>query len=84
MPSMNKARLSEAIQNPSRIFRSPDEVLAQDNISQDDKLKILESWETDQNLLMTAEEENMPPNAPNQGVAAEKLKLIISAKEKLV
>ncbi len=83
MTKMNAAQVSDAIQNPASVFASPDEVLNQSDLSAEDKMKILESWETDQNLLMTAEEENMPPNLPNQGVAAEKLKLILKAKEKL-
>ena len=58
---MNEAanRLAKALADPGAIFRSPAEVEHDRNLSWEDKLAILESWEDSERELLVAEEENM-------------------------
>jgi len=44
--------------NPSKIFESPEEVLSS-NLSHDDKLAVLKSWEDEARQLQSATAENM-------------------------
>ncbi len=55
---MSKIDIKDAINNPSQYFKHPQDVLAT-SLSQEDKIKILQSWEYDLRDLAVAEEENM-------------------------
>ena len=55
---MSKIDIKDAISNPSQYFKHPQDVLAT-SLSQEDKIKILQSWEYDLRDLAVAEEENM-------------------------
>ncbi len=56
--------LDEKIADPSGAYRSPEAVLADSNLSRDDKRRVLESWERDARELQVAEEENMGGGEP--------------------
>ncbi len=51
--------LDRALLNPASIFASPDEVLAHEDLSHQQKIEILRRWEYDERELQVAEEENM-------------------------
>ncbi len=51
--------------DPADYYRSPADVLADDTLSQADKIDVLTNWANDIRLLQVAEEENMPGAAPD-------------------
>ena len=53
----------KAMRDPSKAYNQPKDVLEDDSLDRDQKLKILKQWEFDANELITAEEENMPGDA---------------------
>ena len=54
----------KAMRDPSKAYKLPKDVLEDDSLDRDQKIKILRQWEFDANELITAEEENMPGDAP--------------------
>ena len=55
----------KAIQNPGSEFTCPEDVLNQQNITREQKIKILRRWEYDARELEVAEEENMGGGPPS-------------------
>ena len=53
------ADIEKALLNPSSVFSTPEEVLEAKDLSRDQKIEILRSWEYDARQLQVAEEENM-------------------------
>lgn len=53
----------KALQDPSDVFKRPNDVLQHDALSREQKIKILTSWAHDEMELSIAEEENMPNRA---------------------
>jgi len=51
--------IEKAILVPASVFKTPEEVLNSQELSRDQKIKILRSWEYDARQLEVAEEENM-------------------------
>jgi hypothetical protein len=51
--------IEKALLNPVSVFRTPQEVLEAKDLSRDQKIEILRSWEYDARQLQVAEEENM-------------------------
>ena len=51
--------IEKALLNPSSVFSTPEEVLEAKDLSRDQKIEILRSWEYDARQLQVAEEENM-------------------------
>jgi hypothetical protein len=51
--------LKTAKANPSKVFSCPRDVLVHPDLSREAKREILRQWETDAQLLSTAENENM-------------------------
>jgi hypothetical protein len=47
------------VKDPSKHFRAPRDVVADRTLTRDEKLRILNSWALDAQLLAVAEEENM-------------------------
>lgn len=45
--------------DPARAFERPSDVVSASEFSHEQKVRILEAWEADERLLMTATEENM-------------------------
>lgn len=58
--------VEQVIQNPSKYFEHPGEVVTTPGLSTEEKIKILESWEVDANEMLTAESENMPDKRSEQ------------------
>lgn len=52
-------KLTEILQDPTRVFDSPCDVLAAKALSREEKIKVLHQWEDDANQLQTAEGEGM-------------------------
>jgi len=51
--------IEEAILVPTNFFRTPQDVIGTDDLTPDQKIRILRSWEYDARELEVAEEENM-------------------------
>jgi hypothetical protein len=67
MASLKKnVDVSAAATNPSKFFKTPQDVLNQSWLTREDKLKILRQWEVDARLLEVAEEENMGDGESDQ------------------
>lgn len=54
-----KGTAEECVLNPEKFYKTPEEVLADKNLTQEQKDKILQCWEQEEIALMRAEEENM-------------------------
>lgn len=54
----NRAEKEKAIDDPTRAFKSPREVV-ESEFSREEKVKILKSWELDARRLLESAEENM-------------------------
>lgn len=52
--------INKALLDPTSVYRLPKDVVADDSLSRDQKIKILLRWEYDARELQVAEEENMP------------------------
>ncbi len=59
MSDFEKAMLS-----PTSVYKIPNEVVEDDTLSREQKLKILRQWEYDAHELQVAEDENMPGDQP--------------------
>ncbi|GAB4368578.1 MAG: hypothetical protein Kow00114_27930 [Kiloniellaceae bacterium] len=69
MTTQTHARQAEkdrAITQPWSVYDKPDDVLADERLSDGEKRRILESWERDARELAVAEEENMGGGEPSQ------------------
>lgn len=75
-------KLSAAIKDPSTIYTSPQDVVKDNDITTDQKLKILKSWELDQIRLLDSESENMGKDI-DSAKSAERLQAIQKAKKAL-
>ena len=77
-------KADECVLNPEKFYKTPEAVLADNNLTQEQKDKILHCWEQDEISLMRADEENMSlqtkTDAPQP---AELLKRIKDAETKL-
>lgn len=51
--------LKQALLDPSSLFDSPQSVLVNDELTNQQKVEILKNWESDLRVIMVAEEENM-------------------------
>lgn len=54
-----KVDFDKALLDPSLAFGSPSDVASAPDLTREQKVRILRSWEEDARLLMTASEENM-------------------------
>jgi hypothetical protein len=57
--STHQEQVESAISDPTRHYRSPMDVVRDDELDVQEKRKILESWKKDAELLSTAQSENM-------------------------
>lgn len=55
------ADFSEVRFNPQKFYQSPDHVLQDDNLSNEQKIDVLKQWSYDEREKSVAEEENMRP-----------------------
>jgi hypothetical protein len=56
--------IEKALVNPALVFKTPEEVVANRELSRDQKIKILHRWEYDARELQVAEEEGMEGPQP--------------------
>lgn len=54
--------IEKAMFNPSAVFRSPEAVVACPDLTKEQKIKILEQWEYDEQEIQVSIEENMAGN----------------------
>lgn len=59
------SELKEMLNNPSKAFTHPSQVVSTPDLSFDDKVKALKQWEVDARLLQVASEEGMSGGEPN-------------------
>ncbi len=74
---MKEKDLENRLQDPENYYKHPDEVLQDQKLSHEQKIKVLQSWALDARELLVAEEENMT------GGATMRLDQIMRALEKL-
>jgi nitrogen fixation protein len=70
---------SEAMTNPQKIFREPKYVVENDELSDQEKITILENWKLDLMELQKATEENMPGTGTEADSAGDELRAVIEA-----
>lgn len=58
-PSAHESKVCDAISDPTKAYRDPMEVVRDSQLDADEKLRILESWKKDAELLSRAQDENM-------------------------
>ena len=63
---MRTTSIAKAIENPVKVFDSPQEIVNNDKLSLDKKLEILKSWEQDAIQLETSTGENMTGGEPSR------------------
>jgi hypothetical protein len=56
---MTKSVVSEAIADPSRMFPDPMAVVESKELSREEKIQVLSSWELDAKRLLESADENM-------------------------
>ncbi|HEY5754975.1 MAG TPA: hypothetical protein VIU34_04085 [Steroidobacter sp.] len=59
MSETTESKVCDAISDPTREYRKPIDVVRDAGLDADEKLRILESWKKDAELLSTAQDENM-------------------------
>ena len=59
MSETTESKVCDAISDPTREYRRPIDVVTDTALDADEKLRILESWKKDAELLSTAQDENM-------------------------
>lgn len=58
-------KLDNAVAQPRSVYRTPEEVLVDHSLTDDQKRRVLQSWEQDARELAVAEEENMGGGEPD-------------------
>ncbi len=57
---MDKQDFEKALLDVSKVFGAPEDICHHADLTREQKLKLLQQWEYDLQLLMVAAEENMP------------------------
>jgi hypothetical protein len=65
MTALATPELKTAMDNPSKVFKRPADVLQNADLTRAQKIGILRQWEVDARLLSVAEEENMTQGEPS-------------------
>ncbi|MDY6947542.1 MAG: hypothetical protein SXG53_17670 [Pseudomonadota bacterium] len=58
-PSTHESTVCDAISDPTKAYEGPMDVVRDSGLEASEKLRILESWKKDAELLSTAQDENM-------------------------
>lgn len=58
-PSEHESKVCDAIGDPTKAYRKPMDVVRDAELDASEKLRILESWKKDAELLSVAQDENM-------------------------
>lgn len=75
---MTRKQFDEALQDVSKHFSAPADILASADLTRSQKLALLKQWEYDLQLLLVATEENMTGTG-GAGANAEKIQQIHAA-----
>ncbi|WP_129647133.1 hypothetical protein [Peristeroidobacter agariperforans] len=59
MSQTHESKVCDAISDPTKEYRKPIDVVRDNELDVDEKLRILESWKKDAELLSVAQDENM-------------------------
>jgi hypothetical protein len=79
---MTQESFDKLVGDVSKHFATPEALLAEEELSREQKLALLRQWEYDLHLLQVATEENMTGDTP-PGTNAEKIRQVHAAAEKL-
>jgi hypothetical protein len=71
---MNNARFEDALADVGKCFTSPTEIEGSENLSHQQKVKLLRQWEFDLRENLVASEENMTAETLPEGYSAELLR----------
>lgn len=58
-PSTHESKVCDVISDPTKAYEHPMDVVRDDQLEAGEKLRILESWKKDAELLSRAQDENM-------------------------
>lgn len=72
-------KINDAMANPQKMFGEPRHVVTNKELSDQDKISILENWKLDLMELQKATEENMPGRGNETGSVADELGAVIEA-----
>ena len=79
---MDQQSFDKLVGDVSKHFATPEALLAEDTLTRDQKLALLQQWEYDLQLMQVATEENMTGDTP-PGTNAEIIRQVHAAAEKL-
>lgn len=74
---MQQEQFDTAMQDVAKAYGSPDKLLADNDLTRPQKLKLLQQWDYDLGLLLVAAEENMA--GPGSSSTAERLRSVREA-----
>lgn len=74
---MQDKQFDTAMQDVAKAYGSPAALLADDDLTRPQKLKLLQQWDYDLGLLLVAAEENMA--GPGSGATSERLRVVRDA-----
>ena len=74
---MQQEQFEMAMQDVARAYGNPAKLLADDDLSRPQKLKLLQQWDYDLGLLLVAAEENM--TGPGSSATSERLRAVREA-----
>lgn len=72
---------NEIVKDVEKLYQEPRNVLEDADLSDADKLKVLENWKADLVELLTASDENMPSSQADAGSVADRLQGVVEAIE---
>jgi hypothetical protein len=75
--AMQQKQFETAMQDVAKAYGNPAKLLADDDLSRPQKLKLLQQWDYDLGLLLVAAEENM--TGPGSSSTAERLRSVREA-----
>jgi hypothetical protein len=79
---MDQQSFDKLVGDVAKHFATPDALLADETLTREQKLALLQQWEYDLHLMQVATEENMTGDAP-PGTNAEKIRQVHAAAEEL-
>ena len=71
---MNNARFDDALTDVAKVFEHPKDIIAAQDLSHQQKVKLLKQWEFDLRENLVASEENMTAENTPEGESAELLR----------
>jgi len=71
---INNARFDEALTDVAKVYAQPKDILEADDLSHQQKVKLLRQWEFDLRENLVASEENMTSETLPEGHSAELLR----------